>query len=268
MPRTIWTKVLVLHCSPLVEAHAAGRTQGLAGLMPNFPANPAAPVALRWAMNPFYGLPRQVFTVYRRLRRATDLQMYGQDLAVANTALTDAAPVEWGNVEYALLAVRIKPAVGKTVGVTAIDSEDQPIPGQTVTLAQEGWAVFQAPGVAALRTVGAGTLVSARGISLAQMANLADWGPAIQKVGMPWQATEIAAPAYQIEGQGFGANPSWTGDVFAQHRLQMAAAVHLSCPLIPGKSGPVWGPTNPAALLAQLRADVGGYGLLHSIRQC
>lgn len=272
MPRTISTKAMTLQCSPLAEAHAAGRTPLLQtlNLFPGMPNPAAAPVALRWSLNPRYGIPRKVFSVYRRLRRGGDLSTYGHTLALANVALNDAVRIEWNNVEYALLAVRVKPTVGGSVTLTPIDVDDQPIPGQAVTVTLETWVVFRASGIAALRSAGAGTLVSAQGITLDAAANAMDWGAPIQKVGIPFLSTEITAAHYEIGvNQGFTSAPLMSGHDFALRRLQLAEAMHLPYPALAGAALPAWGFPDETAFLQKLRTTVGpDRSLLHAMAEC
>lgn len=260
MSRSVWSRVFALQLSPLSEAAAQGKVAAVvAKHFKTLKGTVAAPMALRWILNPFYGLARQPFKVYRRQRRADDLGVHGKSLLAAPQNILANPKLEWGKARMFDVAARLTPVVGKPITLIARDSHGVTLPGQQVTLGVAGWVRLRGSGIASLEvTAGEGTVDQIVGIEDEVMADLADW-TLVQVVGLPTKANEIAAPAYDsVSLQGY-VPASLGGQDASKQRLDIAAMLQLACPVIPGvPASPSWPPPDPVKYLDALRDGPGG----------
>src|SRR5690349_9852330 len=135
MPRTVWTRTLLLSACPLIEAYESGRAaEAIAALLPDLEVRDVIPVALRWISDPFYGFCRRPFEVYRRTRRAGDLRDHGTPFISLPLRVSGRARIAWDGTPMHDVAFRVIPAPGASVTVVARDDRGERLPGQIVTL--------------------------------------------------------------------------------------------------------------------------------------
>jgi hypothetical protein len=206
------------------------------------------PVSLRWMNTPNLGFPRQPFKVFRR--RSGERRFHR---LASNLSVTGSTAVGWGLREMCRVRINATPNLGQTLIVDALDRRGEVMPGQRITFAASATGLFQAPGIAALRIIGTGTILQVDGVDQFEFANLENW-ELIELVGLPFDAGEISSPDYDPFPQGF-VTPSRTGFEAAQIRLQIATALHQSLPDtgVIDVPTPAWPPPKVSGYLKLLR---------------
>ena len=215
---------------------------------PPDPNHTGPPVSLRWMTTPDLGFPRRPFKVFRRRSGERRFHRLASDLSV-----TGSTAVGWGLREMCRIRINATPDLGQALIVDALDRRGEVIPGQRITFAASATGLFQAPGIAALRIIGTGTILRVDGVDQFEFANLENW-ELIELVGLPFDAGEISSPDYDPFPQGF-VTPSRTGFEAAQIRLQIATALHQDLPDtgVIDVPTPAWPPPNVSGYLKLLR---------------
>lgn len=251
MPRLVVPDLMVLRLGSLPDA--VGRwaqvEQQFGALLrgrSHDTREPGDPVSLRWALNPVLGFPRSPFEVWRRTRKEEPADAILGAAAAPVAPATVALPSE-------VIELRFDASPGPGgLTVEALSRSGKVLPAQRLqfTTAQSGR--FRAPGIAALRLGGAGSIGGIRAIVQADWANLPDW-VRIEVVGLPFDTGELPIAAYDPAKQGWDA-PALTGPEAARVRLGVAQLLQLDPPS-PGGGlvAPPWPFPDPARFLDVLR---------------
>jgi hypothetical protein len=254
MSRLVWPHAFQLFSRGLTEAFERGLARRAAiELLPRFHNRPVnanemgLPVALRWVTISPLGFPRQPFKVWRR-RASRKFERLGD-----NVPTNRQGDVEWGLREMCQLQFSAVPNEGATLTVEALDRRRESIPGQRIMFTSRRAGLFRAPGIAALRVSGAGTIRDVQGIDQELFANEPDW-ELIEVVGLPFDNGAIAPPAYTSTPQGY-VPAARSGLEAAHNRLSLAAALHLPLPAtgVADIPTPDWPPPDVQKYLQLLR---------------
>ena len=220
----------------------------------------ALPVALRWFTLPALGFPRQSFDVFRHSGRFPDARIAGNINVTGGPSI-----IEWGRVNMFHVAFKANPVAGSSLTIQALDRTLRPIPGQTIAVTVNTNCRFRAPGTCALRVIGNGAVVDIFGATATACANVETW-QLIERVGLPFNRGEIAAPVYDPFPQGF-APPAREGVEAAQIRLLLATMLHQPLPAtgIATIPTPAWPAPDPEKYVDFLRSNDG---VLRMIKKC
>jgi hypothetical protein len=227
MSRFVWPYIFTLRASGLIEAE---RKQIVAAVREEYfqQSDGLLPVSLRWATTADLGFPREPFTVFRRLLSSVDQQ---SSRLVVEKPVTVSGEVTLtvtadGDLVY-LVFVPVGISSGFGVTLEALDINNLPITGQSVTVAGTSSVEFRCPGIFAIRASGAGTVGPIEAVGENAYANFPDWQN-IETVGLPFKDNEPGS-AYNTLPQGFEP-PALDGLTAAQQRTGIAALLQLPPP--------------------------------------
>jgi hypothetical protein len=224
MSRFVWPYIFTLRACGLIEAE---RQQTVASVREEFfpQSDGVLPVSLRWATTADLGFPREPFSVFRRLISSVDQQ---SSRLVVEKPVTVSGEVTLtvtadGDLAY-MVFVPVSISSGFGVTLEALDVNNLPITGQSVTVAGTSSVEFRCPGIFAIRASGAGTVGPIEAVGENAYANFPDWQN-IETVGLPFKDGEPGS-AYDTAPQGFEP-PALDGVAAAQQRTEIAALLHL-----------------------------------------
>lgn len=253
MSRSVWPYIFTLRASGLVEAE---RQQRVAAVREKFfqKSDGLLPVSLRWATTKDLGFPRRPFTVFRRLHSWADIQVSKTviEKPVTVSGETTITVTVDGDLAY-LVTASVVISSGFGVTIEALDINNLPITGQSITVAGTANVQFRCPGISYLRVSGSGTVGPVEVVGENIYANFPDW-ERIEIVGLPFKNGEPGT-AYDTLTQGF-IPPTLDGPTAAQQRTKIAALLHS----LPPGSGiadfpiPAWPLPDPAAFIEWIRS--------------
>ena len=168
---------------------------------PDFGGSSLVPIALRWRVSKFLGLPITPFSVWRKQKKSA-LQ---SEAAVLNQAT---GKVQFINGPFFRITLTIKNNTGADLPVTltTLNALYQANGSKTfqISLAanSSGSLLIDQPNIGGVTISGGASITAASGITMQQYVNDPDW-QLIQVVGLPFKTGSIASDLYEPAKQGF-----------------------------------------------------------------
>jgi hypothetical protein len=271
MSRFVWPQIFMLRAASLTINPTNQQAFNDARAKFFLKSNGTSAVSLRWSTLPNLGFPREPFQVYRRVRNSLELRALTTVTTTITTLSSSSQTIPLigiGDLAY-FVAISVNVASPNTVTVQALDINNQPIAGQSVTVTASSIVEFRSPGIYTVSVSGTGSVGPVHAIGETAYANLPDWIP-IQTVGLPLLNNEIGG-FYKTNPQGVWptptTQPNLTGVIAAENRLLIANAVQLDPPPtgIADFPLPAWPKPSAAAYMANMRRTTN---LIPKIERC
>lgn len=257
-----------LFSTMLEQAHELGKdNQAIEYLQSEFGVKPhpgggGIPYALRWITHPSFAFPRQPFKVWRRRKRYKHKSILVSPINVSGSHVVSSNQGEVYRVEITLNLLS-----GQSIDLDILDKQANPIPGMSKHIDNSGFYAFQSPFMVHFRFAGQGKITQIRVVVQSELINDPSW-ELIQKVGFPFKSSQISAPDYEPDPQGWEGTAPVNPRDFCRARLTIGHMLHEDMPALPAASlpTPLWAAPDPGNYLFEL-ADTSD-SLMNLINDC